>query len=59
VGGLQTAATGLLAAAVAATAMRSPLAQIMTAGPRPVLVVGAATLAALALSLAAALLLIH
>lgn len=56
---LQTAATWLLAAAVAATAMRSPLAQIMTAGPRPVLVVGAATLAALALSLAAALLLIR
>jgi uncharacterized integral membrane protein (TIGR00698 family) len=58
-GVLQTAATWLLAAAVAATAMRSPLAQIMTAGPRPVLVVGAATLAALALSLATALLLIH
>ena len=56
---LEAAAAWLLAAAVAATAMRSPLGQIMTAGPRPILVVGAATLVALLASLAAALLLIH
>ena len=57
-GMMQTGAAWLLAAAVAATAMRSPLSQIMTAGPRPALVVGVATLTALALSLAVAVLLI-
>ena len=47
----ETAAAWLLAAAVTATAIRSPLAQLLGAGPRPALVVGAATLAALALAL--------
>jgi uncharacterized membrane protein YadS len=55
---MQTTAAWLLAAAVAATAIRSPLTQLMSAGPRPAVVVGAATLAALLLSLAAAALLI-
>ena len=48
----------LLAAAVAATAIRSPLAQLLESGPRPLLVIAAATLASFALSLAAALLVI-
>ncbi len=55
---MQTTAAWLLAAAVTATAIRSPLSELLHAGPRPALVVGAATLAALALSLAAATLLI-
>ena len=55
---MQTAAAWLLAAAVTATAIRSPLAQLLGAGARPALVIGAATFVALALSLAVAMLLL-
>ena len=51
---MEAAAGWLLAAAVTATAIRSPLAQLLGAGARPAIVVGAATLAALLLSLATA-----
>lgn len=44
----------MLAVAVTATAIRSPLAQLLEAGPRPLLVIVATTVAAAALSLAAA-----
>jgi uncharacterized integral membrane protein (TIGR00698 family) len=54
----QQTATGLLAAAVTATAIRSPLGQLLEAGPRPLAVILIATIAALLLSLAAALLFI-
>ena len=54
----ERAATALLAVAVTATAMRSPLAQLLEAGPRPLLVIVVATLAACALSLLAALTLV-
>ena len=53
----ETAAAALLAAAVTATAIRSPLARLLEAGLRPLLVIAAATLVALALSIGAALLL--
>ena len=52
--GAQTVATALLAAAVTATAIRSPLAQLLEAGPRPLLIILAATIGAFALSLGAA-----
>lgn len=55
---MQTTAAWLLAAAVTATAIRSPLTQLLGAGPHPALIVGAATAAALLLSLAAAALLL-
>ena len=45
-------AAWMLAVSVAATAIRSPLAEILKAGPKPLLVIAAATLAAFALSLA-------
>jgi hypothetical protein len=48
----------MLAAAVTATAIRSPLSQLLEAGPKPLLVILAATLVAFGLALAAALLLI-
>jgi uncharacterized integral membrane protein (TIGR00698 family) len=51
-------AAGLLAAAVTATAIRSPLSQLLEAGPRPLLVILAATLVAFALALGAAYFLI-
>lgn len=51
-------AAGLLAAAVTATAIRSPLSQLLEAGPRPMVIVAGATVVAFALSLAAAMLLI-
>ena len=54
----QQTATGLLAAAVTATAIRSPLGQLLEAGPRPLAVILIATFAALLLSLGAALLVI-
>ena len=47
-------ATGLLAAAVTATAIRSPLARLLEAGPRPLLVILASTLAAVSLAFIAA-----
>lgn len=56
--GAEALATGLLAAAVTATAIRSPLAQLMEAGLRPLVVILAATIAAFVLSLGAALYLI-
>lgn len=43
-------ATAALAAAVTATAIRSPMRQLLEAGPKPLLVIGAATIAALLLS---------
>ncbi|MGU3390574.1 YeiH family protein [Sphingomonas sp. M1A8_2b] len=58
IGGAEALATGLLAAAVTATAIRSPMAQLLKAGPRPLLVILAATVTAFVLSLAAAELLI-
>ena len=47
-------AAALLAAAVTATAIRSPMAQLLDAGARPLLAIGAATLTALLLAGAAA-----
>ena len=52
--GAERLATGLLAAAMTATAIRSPLSQLLNAGPRPLLVILASTLAAVALAFAAA-----
>ncbi len=52
------AAAAMLACAVTATAIRSPMRQLMEGGPRPVLVIVAATLVALGLALGAALWLI-
>jgi uncharacterized integral membrane protein (TIGR00698 family) len=57
-GGAEKIAAGLLAAAVTATAIRSPLSQLLEAGPRPLFVILAATLVALALALGAAMLVI-
>ena len=51
----ETAAV-MLAVSVAATAIRSPLAEIVKAGPRPLLVIAASTLAAFSLALAFAVL---
>lgn len=48
------AATALLAAAVTATAIRSPLGKLLEAGTRPVVVIVGATVAAFALSFGAA-----
>ena len=56
--GAERVATGLLAAAVTATAVRSPLSQLLEAGPRPLLVILASTIVAFALSLLAALYLV-
>jgi uncharacterized integral membrane protein (TIGR00698 family) len=52
-----TAATALLAAAVAATGMRSPMNSLMTAGLKPMLVIIVPTIVALVLATAAAILL--
>jgi uncharacterized integral membrane protein (TIGR00698 family) len=52
------AAAALLACAVAATGIRSPMADLLKAGPKPLLVIAFATLVALLLSAAAAALLI-
>ena len=49
------AAAGLLACAVAATGILSPMGELMKAGTRPLLVIAVATLAALLLSTGAAL----
>jgi uncharacterized integral membrane protein (TIGR00698 family) len=56
--GAEAAASALLAAAVTATAIRSPLSQLLEAGPRPLLVILVATAVAFLLALAAAMLLI-
>ena len=53
-GGAEKLASGLLAAAVTATAIRSPLSQLLEAGPRPLLVILAATVVAFGLALGAA-----
>jgi uncharacterized integral membrane protein (TIGR00698 family) len=49
--GAAAAAAAMLAVSVAATAIRSPLAEIMKTGPRPLLAVAAATLVSFALAL--------
>jgi len=51
-------ASALLAAAVTATAIRSPLPQLMEAGIKPLMVIIAATVVVFSLSMAAALLMI-
>ncbi len=56
--GAEKAASALLAAAVTATAIRSPMQQLLDAGPKPLLVIATATLVALLLSIGAALFLI-
>ena len=48
--GAEKLATAALAAAGTATAIRSPMRQLLEAGPKPLLVIGGATLAALVLS---------
>jgi uncharacterized integral membrane protein (TIGR00698 family) len=55
----QRLATGMLACAVTATGMRSPMQSLLGQGARPLLVIGVATLVALALSVGAALVLIR
>ncbi|MBW6522077.1 putative sulfate exporter family transporter [Sphingomonas sp. RHCKR47] len=57
-GTAERVAAALLAAAVTATAIRSPLPQLLEAGPRPMLVIAASTLCAFLLTLAAAVFLI-
>jgi uncharacterized integral membrane protein (TIGR00698 family) len=57
-GGAEKIAAGLLAAAVTATAIRSPLSQLLEAGPRPLFVILAASLVAFILALGAAVFLI-
>jgi uncharacterized integral membrane protein (TIGR00698 family) len=52
-------ATAFLAAAVTATAIKSPLPKLLEAGPRPLMVIAASTLAAFGLSLLAALFAVH
>ena len=54
----EKAAAALLAAAVTATAIRSPLAQLLEAGPRPLMVILAGTLTIFSLALTAALTLV-
>lgn len=56
--GAERAAAAMLACAVTATAIRSPMRQLLETGARPLIVIAAATLVALALSTAAALLLV-
>ena len=56
--GAEKMAAAMLAAAVTATAIRSPLSQLLEAGPKPLLIILAATLVAFGLALAAALFLI-
>ena len=56
--GAEKTAAAMLAAAVTATAIRSPLAQLLEAGPKPLLVILIATIAAFVLALAAAMFLI-
>ena len=52
-------ATSLLVCAVTATGIRSPMASLLESGPRPLLIIGIASVVALSLSCAAAALLIH
>ena len=57
--GAGSAAGWLLAGAVAATGIRSPLGDLLRRGPRPLLAIAAASAAALGLALASALLLVR
>ena len=52
--GAEQVAAALLAAAVTATAIRSPLPQLLETGPRPLLTIAAATVVAVVLAAAAA-----
>ncbi|MFX8972727.1 hypothetical protein ABTN24_19580, partial [Acinetobacter baumannii] len=54
----EKAAAAMLACAVTATAIRSPMGQLLETGPRPLLVIAGATLVALILSTATAIWLI-
>ncbi|MBX9797354.1 putative sulfate exporter family transporter [Sphingomonas sp.] len=54
----ETLATAMLAMAVTATAIRSPMRQLMEGGPKPLYVIATATLAALLLAMAAAIVVI-
>lgn len=54
--GAEKAAAAMLACAVTATAIRSPMRQLLETGPRPLLVIATATLVALVLSTGIALL---
>ncbi|MGL4314937.1 MAG: YeiH family protein [Sphingomonas sp.] len=56
--GAERAAAAMLACAVTATAIRSPMGQLLETGPRPLIVIASATLTALALSSATAVWLI-
>ncbi|MES2339077.1 MAG: putative sulfate exporter family transporter [Pseudomonadota bacterium] len=58
VGGAEALAAALLACAVAATAIRSPLPQLLKMGHRPLVVIGITTLATLTLALLAAVLIV-
>lgn len=55
----QRLATGMLACAVTATGMRSPMQSLLGQGAKPLLVIGVSTVVALALSVGAALWLIR
>jgi len=57
--GLEQTATGFLAAAVTATGIRSPISHLLQGGPRPLIVILSASLAALGASVGASLLVIH
>lgn len=57
-GAAQTVASALLAAAVTAIAIRSPLIELLRAGARPLIVIAAASLTSLVLALAAAMVLL-
>lgn len=50
-----TAATACLACAVAATGIRAPMRSLLGTGPKPLVIIGVASLVALALSLVAAM----
>ena len=52
--GAESGAAALLACAVTATGIRSPMQSLLESGPRPLLVIGGATLTALVLAAAAA-----
>ena len=57
-GAAQTTASALLACSVTAIAIRSPLRELLVSGPKPLLVIAAASLTSLSLSLLAALYLV-
>jgi uncharacterized integral membrane protein (TIGR00698 family) len=57
--GLESIATGFLAAAVTATGIRSPIGHLFHGGPRPLLIILFATLTAFGAALCASMLLTH